>query len=428
MPAPSVTYSFTNGTAADATAVNTNFTDLVNALSDGLKDITVSSVTTATLTVSGIASFNGAVNLGNATGDDITVTGYIASDLLPKTAGTASLGSSTQTWEDIYLDEGATNGGTIYFNAGTSSYIQSSADGATLTIGGFTGVSLLGATITNKLHIGSATAITTNTANIVDEASGSTLGLYRFGGSPSLRSYMANGSQGAPTKTTTGNNLGSFIGYGLHTDGAGNYGIGGWIRMQATENWSSTAYGTKIEFLTAANGSTSAAVALTLGQDKSATFTGLLDISGASAGQIKFPATQNASSDANTLDDYEEGTWTPSLGGTATYIARTGTYTKIGRVVTVQFDFTVNAIGTGTTSEFSGLPYISAPIDAQGGGLAYWETTNGTYFYITVRVDSSQSKVLIGGVTAATATLTATINCIQSGTRLIGSITYIAAT
>ena len=36
--------------------------------------------------------------------------------------------------------------------------------------------------------------------------------------------------------------------------------------------------------------------------------TGLTDISAATSGQIKFPATQNASADANTLDDYEEGT------------------------------------------------------------------------------------------------------------------------
>ena len=34
---------------------------------------------------------------------------------------------------------------------------------------------------------------------------------------------------------------------------------------------------------------------------------------------ITFPATASASSNANTLDDYEEGTWTPTLGGTATY-------------------------------------------------------------------------------------------------------------
>ena len=33
------------------------------------------------------------------------------------------------------------------------------------------------------------------------------------------------------------------------------------------------------------------------------------------SGQLKFPATQSASADANTLDDYEEGSFTPTLGG-----------------------------------------------------------------------------------------------------------------
>jgi hypothetical protein len=53
---------------------------------------------------------------------------------------------------------------------------------------------------------------------------------------------------------------------------------------------------------------------------------------------ITFPATQNASSDANTLDDYEEGTFTPTIGGTvsdgtATYSTQVGQYTKIGNRV-----------------------------------------------------------------------------------------------
>jgi hypothetical protein len=54
------------------------------------------------------------------------------------------------------------------------------------------------------------------------------------------------------------------------------------------------------------------------------TASGLVDISGASAGQIKFPATQNASAGANTLDDYEEGTWTPSVGGTLPTLSKMG--------------------------------------------------------------------------------------------------------
>lgn len=58
-------------------------------------------------------------------------------------------------------------------------------------------------------------------------------------------------------------------------------------------------------------------------------------------GQIKFPATQNASSDANTLDDYEEGTWTPALtfgtSGSVTYTTRAARYVKVGQSVTVSF-------------------------------------------------------------------------------------------
>jgi len=78
-----------------------------------------------------------------------------------------------------------------------------------------------------------------------------------------------------------------------------------------------------------------------------------------STGQIQFPATQNASAGANVLDDYEEGTWTPSLGGTATYTQQNGSYTKIGRSVSFNTQLNVNAIGTGSTTVVSGLPFTS---------------------------------------------------------------------
>ena len=77
-------------------------------------------------------------------------------------------------------------------------------------------------------------------------------------------------------------------------------------------------------------------------------------------GQIAFPATQNPSADAHTLDDYEEGTWTPSVGGNATYTQRTGTYTKKGNEITVHCLMYINVLGTGSTSLISGLPAIAA--------------------------------------------------------------------
>jgi len=91
----------------------------------------------------------------------------------------------------------------------------------------------------------------------------------------------------------------------------------------------------------------------------------LLDISGASGGQIQFPATQNASSNVNTLDDYEEGTWTPVLnfGGSAgvlIYNYQNGTYTKVGNVVTVRCYIAISTKTAATgAATLSGLPYAT---------------------------------------------------------------------
>ena len=68
---------------------------------------------------------------------------------------------------------------------------------------------------------------------------------------------------------------------------------------------------------------------------------------------INFPATQVASADANTLDDYEEGTWTPSLAGVANLNAIStvsARYTKVGNVVMCQGTFTATTAGAGTVA------------------------------------------------------------------------------
>lgn len=137
MAAPSVTYTFTSGTTIVHSEVNQNFTDIINSLTDGTADITIS-----TLTANGAVTMNGAVTLGNATSDDITITGRIASDFDPKTAATYNLGDSTQTWLALYLDNGATDGGAVYFNASSTAFLKSDASGADLDVGGFTGLDL----------------------------------------------------------------------------------------------------------------------------------------------------------------------------------------------------------------------------------------------------------------------------------------------
>lgn len=96
-------------------------------------------------------------------------------------------------------------------------------------------------------------------------------------------------------------------------------------------------------------------------------------------GQIAFPATQNPSSNANTLDDYEEGTFTPTFTGSSTnptsptYAAQTyGRYTKIGKHLF--FDIRIrlsgySGVGTGNL-QVAGLPLAPASDVAAYVGFA----------------------------------------------------------
>ena len=79
---------------------------------------------------------------------------------------------------------------------------------------------------------------------------------------------------------------------------------------------------------------------------------------------ITFPATQVAASDANTLDDYEEGTWVPTQGTGLTVVgafSSSGTYTKVGRLVTITG--VVNAV-TSVTAGAGGIICGALPFSA----------------------------------------------------------------
>jgi hypothetical protein len=117
----------------------------------------------------------------------------------------------------------------------------------------------------------------------------------------------------------------------------------------------------------------SAGVNVDLATISSAAITAFSNVPLLTGGGLKFPATQVASADPNTLDDYEEGTWTPTIvgsstAGTATYSVQSGTYTKIGRQVTVTYEVSYSS-GTGTGN----LRVASVPF-----------AVSGAYFYSTV--------------------------------------------
>ena len=88
---------------------------------------------------------------------------------------------------------------------------------------------------------------------------------------------------------------------------------------------------------------------------------------------------------ANKLDDYEEGTWTPVLGGSTTtsgqsYHTQHGSYTKIGRVVHLQAYVVVSSIGTtsGSYGQVQNLPFPAAPVQGYGGGVFQFFNLLGT--------------------------------------------------
>jgi hypothetical protein len=98
------------------------------------------------------------------------------------------------------------------------------------------------------------------------------------------------------------------------------------------------------------------------------------------ANGLQFPGTQSASADANTLDDYEEGTWTPQAYKGTTEItspnARFGSYIKIGKLVWINFYFYVSS-GSATGSD---AWFISTPFTVEyssGNGTAYQSVPAG---------------------------------------------------
>jgi hypothetical protein len=121
--------------------------------------------------------------------------------------------------------------------------------------------------------------------------------------------------------------------------------------------------------------------------------TGFANLSG-----ITFPATQVPSADANTLDDYEEGTWTVTdqSGAGLTFGSNKGTYTKIGSMVYFAFDITFPVTANGTGIKFS-LPFTigSVPSGGASGSLGGGFVTYSEY-----------TSAITGGYTlAATATM-----------------------
>jgi hypothetical protein len=149
---------------------------------------------------------------------------------------------------------------------------------------------------------------------------------------------------------------------------------------------------------------------------------------------VRFPASQAASANANTLDDYEEGSWTPVIGGAGgtsgqTYSAQNGRYVKVGKLVMAHFAVALTAKGTITGNvEIQGLPFTVDSVAGHACALK-WESTATNWVNIIAEVVASTTTALVTGASAAgttngTALVTADIG---NTTTLRGVLSYVAS-
>jgi hypothetical protein len=149
-------------------------------------------------------------------------------------------------------------------------------------------------------------------------------------------------------------------------------------------------------------------------------------------GGITFPATQSASADANTLDDYEEGTWTPSITGATTYGSRIGLYTKIGNMVYAMWQIQGAIGGSPSGSNVNGLPFTSSSVSGTmrwGGSISNAQNFSSGGVMVMCEVGEGTTSIAFYGYNNAAGFTFANFASGSGGTSwfIQGSIAYRAA-
>ena len=131
---------------------------------------------------------------------------------------------------------------------------------------------------------------------------------------------------------------------------------------------------------------------------------------------------------ANALDDYEEGTWSPNIGGTATYTLQEGRYTKIGRLVSLSAILIINARGNGSQTTISGFPFTGRATTSGNPSASGVITTASnlatSVTSLTLYLGSGTTSAIFAGFTGASTSNTNAPNIFQNSTRIDFSMTY----
>ena len=103
----------------------------------------------------------------------------------------------------------------------------------------------------------------------------------------------------------------------------------------------------------------------------------------------------NSATAANLLDDYEEGTWTPSITGATGVTNLTGSYTKVGNLVTIWLQLLNGNVGGSPSYEISGLPFACNSIRTTTSSVASYKAfaSNSTSVYGIITTGGSGDKI-----------------------------------
>ena len=336
-----------------------------------------------TLTLAGTVKFAGSTS-GTTT---VAATAVAGTTVLTLPAATDTLvgKATTDTLTNKTLTGAAMNGtvGATTPAAGSFTTLGASST-ATLNTLVSSGATLTGGSI-NGMTVGATTASTGafSTLSATGTLSGGTSGTaYSFSGSapatsltltsagklgigiatPSFATEIQGsvGTNGDAFRNlalvdtqASGINVGGGIAFGGYYDGTTSY-VNDFAGIQGfKENGTAGNYAGGLRFTTRINGGSptermrlDSSGNLLVGVTTANANGGVLQLKSG----ITFPATAVAATDANTLDDYEEGTWTaafvPSTSGTITMNNATATYTKVGRVVTINGLLSVTSVSS----------------------------------------------------------------------------------
>lgn len=151
--------------------------------------------------------------------------------------------------------------------------------------------------------------------------------------------------------------------------------------------------------------------------------------------QVVFPATQDPSSDPNTLDDYEEGTWTPAFsaaGATFSHNNQDGIYTKIGNLVRLGIRISLNTSGNtlaGATLTLTGFPFTISDLPTNPARQPIWwfESTSTLVSVFIIPLTggtTAQFRHLTAAATSFTTTNDNVLLHATNGSLLIGNMQY----